>query len=865
MKLFKLLVLLLFMPLITEDSQNNDQNRMWVVSYDPWIEYARKRDQGTLTSQDAQDINNRCYNPSLHLINSDAARMFEMGTEYEDARRRGKILSITISPENKEARHQEINWDSLSNYQTLLDTGKASIWNNQMEQLWRSSLTDSNCPTKEFDEILQQRNTYLNKLTAIINAEEFFSPYNMLVDYSKVGKFEKTFSYGNEDQITAGDWKHFFTRYNKINTLDCVSRFNLYHIDSYVHFLKSLQEWDFYVVNMSQELLKNPDFGKVIKKLKGPNGQRLEPLIHQWAQESINRQMEKFDEQRIARENSMLNSNNTIDESYAEHENELTNHQAADYSAKNTAQRILALNKAQRDKNIFQKNYNVSSSLEKYLNQKKIDKNLFSDFKGNFAQHQLHNELLSLAECVAIDIANSKIYELNRFYDTTMWYVQEGCYLNQQSKLGAAYSFADLAHDCVAFSRGVVKAGGENLEQAKHLITHPLESTGQLYQLAKNLTYSTAKVVLHGFMNLPHAVMNPTETAGKVKDGYETLKEISLAIYDQLKNTPRETLFENAGYIITDLVAGYFKGGVYSKVGRFFLLKASHRGAKLLKRTLGNNAKEAAEIIGLATEKHPNEIIKGIDFARKNSNLLYNEKKLASKVSKSCKYLKNQKTFLKELREFNKTLKNNKPMYDFLTAHGLCGVFLPAGNTISSIKIFTDGKFIYFLDKFGNVYQKAISSNGKFYIVNSKSLNKKFASLQKFIERESAVLKKQVEKATKYKKIIKPLSRYQEMVNKIKSIIIKSGKKIGEKGSSDRIRILRGTEKVARNYFNNLAKRLGLNIKSRTTNRGEELLFITLPNKGCITYRPISTSGPPTIDFHIKEIEKIIEKIKFDK
>jgi hypothetical protein len=83
-----------------------------------------------------------------------------------------------------------------------------------------------------------------------------------------------------------------------------------------------------------------------------------------------------------------------------------------------------------------------------------------------------------------------------------------------------------------------------------------------------------------------------------------------------------------------------------------------------------------------------------------------------------------------------------------------------------------------------------------------------------------------------------------------------SGRLVGEAGTSSRIRILQGGEAEARAFFEQLSR--GGRVVEHPTFPGT---MVELPGGGLIRYRPVSTSGPPTIDVSIEGVG--IREIKF--
>jgi hypothetical protein len=82
------------------------------------------------------------------------------------------------------------------------------------------------------------------------------------------------------------------------------------------------------------------------------------------------------------------------------------------------------------------------------------------------------------------------------------------------------------------------------------------------------------------------------------------------------------------------------------------------------------------------------------------------------------------------------------------------------------------------------------------------------------------------------------------------------GRLIGEEGSSPQIRIVKGSLREARQLFEQLSA--GATLLPGTTYPGT---LVRLPTGGTVGLRPVSTSGPPTIDVRIPGIG--IREIKF--
>lgn len=92
--------------------------------------------------------------------------------------------------------------------------------------------------------------------------------------------------------------------------------------------------------------------------------------------------------------------------------------------------------------------------------------------------------------------------------------------------------------------------------------------------------------------------------------------------------------------------------------------------------------------------------------------------------------------------------------------------------------------------------------------------------------------------------------------NDILNIIKPNGQWIGTRGYNDFIRLLKGGQKEGKEVFNELTK------QGKIIYKDSEKIVSQLSDEIYITYRPISTSGPATIDINIESFERNI-KIKF--
>ncbi len=79
---------------------------------------------------------------------------------------------------------------------------------------------------------------------------------------------------------------------------------------------------------------------------------------------------------------------------------------------------------------------------------------------------------------------------------------------------------------------------------------------------------------------------------------------------------------------------------------------------------------------------------------------------------------------------------------------------------------------------------------------------------------------------------------------------------LGKKGSNNLIRLFEGGKKEASQIFNKLTKNGEIYFKDT------EKIIYKFSDNTYVTYRPISKSGPPTIDIKMDGLEKNI-KLKF--
>jgi hypothetical protein len=88
------------------------------------------------------------------------------------------------------------------------------------------------------------------------------------------------------------------------------------------------------------------------------------------------------------------------------------------------------------------------------------------------------------------------------------------------------------------------------------------------------------------------------------------------------------------------------------------------------------------------------------------------------------------------------------------------------------------------------------------------------------------------------------------------AVLNPAGHLIGIAGSSERIRVLRGGTSVAEALFTQLSK--GGQVVPKSSYPG---IIVYIEGVGTVGYRPLSKSGPPTIDVNIIGIA--IKKLKF--
>ncbi len=91
------------------------------------------------------------------------------------------------------------------------------------------------------------------------------------------------------------------------------------------------------------------------------------------------------------------------------------------------------------------------------------------------------------------------------------------------------------------------------------------------------------------------------------------------------------------------------------------------------------------------------------------------------------------------------------------------------------------------------------------------------------------------------------------------AVLRPGGRLVGTPGSSSYIRKLQGGVAEAQAFFNKLGQ--GAVVVRTTTRNGGVLMIAKLPGGGVIRFRPVSTSGPATVDVSIKGIG--IREIKF--
>ena len=96
---------------------------------------------------------------------------------------------------------------------------------------------------------------------------------------------------------------------------------------------------------------------------------------------------------------------------------------------------------------------------------------------------------------------------------------------------------------------------------------------------------------------------------------------------------------------------------------------------------------------------------------------------------------------------------------------------------------------------------------------------------------------------------------------RLESLLAPGGKVIGEAGTSDAVRELPGGAQAAEKMFGDLTK--GGTISTAPNLAEINGVRYTMPDGSYITYRPVSTSGPPTIDVNVPSLINSVRKIKF--
>lgn len=97
-----------------------------------------------------------------------------------------------------------------------------------------------------------------------------------------------------------------------------------------------------------------------------------------------------------------------------------------------------------------------------------------------------------------------------------------------------------------------------------------------------------------------------------------------------------------------------------------------------------------------------------------------------------------------------------------------------------------------------------------------------------------------------------------DTAGKIRTLLLPDGKPIGESGTSLNIRVIKGNATDAERLFTELSS--GGEDVTPSDHVGR---LVKLPGDRYVGFRPVSASGPPTIDVNAPETKGIVDKIKF--
>jgi len=541
------------------------------------------------------------------------------------------------------------------------------------------------------------------------------------------------------------------------------------------------------------------------------------------------------------------------------------------------------------------------------LNNCSLSKSDLEIFQGTIEQHELHSELINRTQ-EAANLYNHNSRQLQNYALSTANYIYLACQMNSAGELKKAYDLNALCKDLTAFDTGILKACDDNLERALFYLCHP-------ELIAPTLTGAARQLITNVGSSALEFLLNPQTDEVYQKRAEEQIKAFS----DELNKMPWEQKLESIGYITADLVCGHytFKGLSYVKSSVYDSIR---RGAQILQDL--PMSKEIAYTVGLAKIKGINKVKRIANMLRKNPGMAEcvpglpavsttADKWWARTVETEIRYAEGSTHYAHEFVDHQKSLTANPQLQNILNQKRFPKHFIPAmKGTVPEIKVAVHANGTKFYgDKYGNAWFE-MTPNNWFVKINPKnhemfgftyspnvhgsaSYNitnaKKLASMFPPRQTAEAMIDKIIPPTTNYPvmknvaifsgeaaqditKISTPFAMAAESIDlnkvadKIRSLLKPDGQNfIASKGTGDLVIEMPGSINEAEKFFYKLTKECKLEhlIEQHPNPKCLNGFMINLPDKNSISFRPISTSGPPTIEIMIDAFKKKTFKIKF--
>jgi len=558
--------------------------------------------------------------------------------------------------------------------------------------------------------------------------------YNLIPGFGKFSNSQKK----EFRSFSQYDWEH---KYEKCALLNCginlsisswpadqrkvlFRNYNHYEFSGYVAMLKSFPEYGEMIGEINNLICNDKKLEKKIVDLKiKVDGKCLCKFINEEAHKYIQKiQENKFQEKKKklieACKKEIEDKNlNYPTKSLTEtlNDNVEIHHKNNNLDLANYYHRIRkAVELTKSDNRIIDKIYSLNPNAKDLFKRNSIDANKYLSFKGNFAQQQLHNELVDIANKTAeLHQKNSHYQEFDDFVDSMLNFIDTGYLLNKAGQFANACSIGEIVHCSYGFARGVFNACADNAKFIKNAFLHPLETKDKLYIAAKNLTFSLAKGFLTFLAYCPD--YSPESEFSFTYEEFERHHKNSVIFQSKVNKilksaceyadhywnqVPREQKFQHAGYFVADSIIGSYTG---KKVKQF---------ACFTKNMMKGFSKESSKLIGLACKEGVPAVQEGIEILQQYPQIMKPRETILTGIERSIEYAKAREVYIDNVCKTIKEAANNK---EFSKLFKECGVtkpfpisFVPSHSLWPSktLDFFTDSKNItYILDKAGNSWR----------------------------------------------------------------------------------------------------------------------------------------------------------------